>query len=74
MYECIGVRVCLCVNALICQFANMFVCQCVNVFYKVIHGTFFLQILPLYRPKTLRNHAIFQDFKTPLPAAVSSER
>ena len=52
----------------------MFVCQCVNVFYKVIHGTSSLQILPLLGSKMLRNHAIFQDFKTALPAAVLSER
>ena len=38
--------------------------------YKVIHGTFSLHILPFFRPKTLRNHGIFQDFKTALPATV----
>ena len=63
-----------CVFVLICKYTNVLMCVCVYVLYKVIHGTFSLQILPLFRPKTLRNHAIFQDFKTALPAAVSSER
>ena len=62
------------VNALICQCPIVFVRQYISMFNKVIQGTFSLQILPLFRPKTLRNHGIFQDFKTALPATVSSER
>jgi hypothetical protein len=52
----------------------VFVRQYISVFNKVIRGTFFLQILPLFRPKMLRNHGIFKEFKTALPAAISSER
>ena len=63
-----------CVFVLICKCSNVLMCVCVYVLYKVIHGTFSLQILPLFRPKTLRNHGIFQDFKTTLPATVLSER
>ena len=72
--KCVFVRVCLCANTFVFVCHNVSICVCVNVLYKVIHGTFFLQILPLFRSKTLRNHAIFQDFKTPLPASVSFER
>ena len=63
-----------CVNVFLFVCLNVSVRQYISMFNKVIQGTFSLQILPLFRPKTLRNHAIFQDFKTPLLATVSSER
>ena len=78
MHVCSCVLMYLCaymlMNTLTYQCSNMFVYKCVNVLYKVIHGTFSLQILPLFRPKTLRKTAIFQDLKAPLSAAISSER
>ena len=51
------------VNALICQCPIVFVRQYISMFNKVIQGTFSLQILPLFRSKTLRNHGIFKTSK-----------
>ena len=53
-------RVCRCVNVLMFQYADMPMCEHISVLYKVISVIFILQILPLFLPKTLRNHAIFQ--------------
>ena len=73
MYVTMHVLMCEYVNLSICQCSIVFVRQYISVFNKVIQGTSSLQILPPFRPKTLRNHGIFQDFKTPLPATVLSE-
>ena len=59
-----------CVFVLMFQYADVHVCEHINVLYKVISAIHILQILPLFLPKMLRNHAIFQTSKSIIPAAV----
>ena len=63
MYECVFVRVCLCANTFVFVCLNVSVCKCDNVLYKVIHGTFSLQILPFFGRKRFGITPFFKTSK-----------
>ena len=77
MHVCSCVLMYLCAYVLMCEYINMsiskYVCvpMCSTKLFSALSPSKFYRLLG---SKTLRNHGIFQDFKTDLPVAVLSER
>ena len=70
---------CVTMHVLMCEYVNLSMSYCVCApIYLCFQQSYLQQFLPpnftASRSEMLRNHDIFRDFKTALPAAVSSER